>query len=155
MFPLSSLAAAVAEAPSSHRLHCPYMSGAVAVIFSAPRRYESVRDSWQDAHRYSYSSSTRRYSRSHRRDRHSHSHCCSHATATSEDFHLFVSRARLRFRFSLPLAVLTIHYYCFICYLLFCFVTVPCAFPQVVTVHEVSPSGFTTVPSASAGGVSI
>ena len=79
MFPLSSLAAAVAEAQSSHRLPCPYMSGAVAVIFSAPRRYESVRDSWQDAHRYSYSSSTRRYSRSHRRDRHSHSHCCSHA----------------------------------------------------------------------------
>ena len=36
MFPLSSLAAAVAEAQSSHRLHCPYMSGAVAVIFQLP-----------------------------------------------------------------------------------------------------------------------
>ena len=29
---------------------------------------------------------------------------------------------------------------------MFFFVTVTCVFPQVVTVPEVSPSGFTTVP---------
>ena len=106
MFPLSSLAAAVAEAQSSHRLPCPYMSGAVAVIFSAPRRYESVRDSWQDAHRYSYSNSTKRYSHSSRRDRHSHSHCCSHDRHSDvKDFRLCfvptVTATFRRFRFRL------------------------------------------------------
>ena len=60
----------------------------------------SVRDSWQDAHRYSYSNSTKRYSHSSRRDRHSHSHCCSHDRHSDvKDFRLcFVPTATATFR---------------------------------------------------------
>ena len=110
MFPLSSLAAAVAEVQSSHRLHCPYMSGAVAVIFQLP---EGTRE-------LGIVGKTRTVIRIRIRRGVIRVRIDETAiririvvrtpdTATSEDFHLFVSRARLRFRFSLPLTVLTIH----------------------------------------------
>lgn len=84
----------------------------------------SVRDSWQDAHRYSYSNSTKRYSHSSRRDRHSHSHCCSHDRHSDvKDFRLCFLFPRLRLRFDASVSAYSddwvIIFYCLLLYLIF------------------------------------